>query len=179
MADDIQIEFATFTPARAEQITGVNGMQQRSLRHHGYLPQGKGGWTRFSLAETARLLIIESCRKSGIPPSTGSVVASTMLATDYLLAFAAEMKGAIDGAALVAPSSLPLRQPRDKQRRFLVVYGTAANDYLFTNDLRKLWHSKAEIGAFVVVDLKALATQLLHGAGGPIVMIKPAERGAA
>jgi hypothetical protein len=174
MADSIEIEFAMFTPAEAESITGVNGMQQRALRRHGYLPSGKG-WMRFSLKEAARLLIIESCRKSGIPPATGSLAASVPRATDFLLAFAAEMRGAIDGAALLPAHKLPLRLPRDQQRRFLAVHGTGETDYIFTGDLKKLWFSETEIGAFVVVDLKALAGKLVDGAGRPLVIIKERE----
>lgn len=173
-----QIERATFTASEAEKITGVSGTDQRNFRRSGYTPASKG-WTRFSLDETARLLIIESCRRSHVPPAAGSVVASTRRATDYLLAFASEFDGAIEGAALLPPGQVPLRMPRGELRRFLVVFGEGEGDYRFVTDLKKLYFSRDEIGAFIVVDLKALAGRLVDGAGRPLVTIKTRERGVA
>ena len=180
MSNNIETVFATFTPADADRITGVSGLQQRKLRQFGYLKSGGGGWTRFSLDEVARLVIIESCRKSGVPPATGSLIASIGRATEHLLSFAVEMKGAVSGTELLGSRKLPLSLPREKQRRFLVVYGIGEQDYIFTNDLRKLHYSKAEIGAAVLVDLKANASRLVDGASGPFVTIGiKSERGVA
>jgi hypothetical protein len=182
MADNIHIEQASFTPAEVERITGTSGDQQRSLRQHGYLPKGTGGWTRFTLSEVARLLIIEACRNAGVPPATGSLAASANRATNHLLSFAIEMKGAVSGAELLGSRKLlPWSLERDKQRRFLVVYGTSEGAHLFTNDLKKLVYSKDEIGAAILIDLKANASRLVDGAGGPLITIssKFSERGVA
>jgi hypothetical protein len=86
-----KIEQASFTASEAAVITGISSDQQRNLRRHRYLLKSKGGWTRFTLEEVARLLIIGQCSEGGIPPATSCVVASVRLAALQILGFAAEL----------------------------------------------------------------------------------------
>jgi hypothetical protein len=166
-----QIEQASFTASEAEIITGINSDQQRNLRRHRYLLKSKGGWTRFTLEEVARLLIIGQCSERGIPPATSSVVASVGLAAQQILGFAAELPGTIVGAERLRGAKSPLRIPDHRQRRFLVAVGRHADNHKLTNDLNRLFSAKSEIGTCVVVDLKALGALLHDRAGKPLICI--------
>ena len=70
-------EAVTFTPAEAEQITGVTGAVQRDWRRHGYLPSTKGH-ARFELHDLAELWLLKMFTDRGIGPQRAKVVSASL-----------------------------------------------------------------------------------------------------
>src|SRR5262245_24210580 len=161
------LKFETFTASAAEVATGADRDMQRNFRKWGYL-RSYSGWAQYSPQELARLLIMASCSKSGIPPATASVGASAPQAVDYLLAFAAEQPSAIDGLEFLAEQSAPFRL--EKAKRYLILFGNSSVDFIFSNDPA----NEGLSGAFVVIDLKALGLDLARNADRPLCRIIPA-----
>src|SRR5215212_6307283 len=92
----------TFTPAEAEAISSVDVVRQRDLRRHEYLPKAKGGWTRFSIEDAARLLVIGKLAERGVKPSTSAVIANAKSAAVLVKAFALNCPGAVDDPGKLA-----------------------------------------------------------------------------
>ncbi|MGJ8530444.1 hypothetical protein [Maritalea sp.] len=64
----LEITFTQFTPAQAENITGMSVSQQRNLRRHGYLKSTEGH-ARFDIFDLARLFVIQTLSDKGVGPS--------------------------------------------------------------------------------------------------------------
>lgn len=164
----IDFQQTTFTPAEAETITGVNVVQQRNLRRHGYLPKTSKGMTRFKIKEAAGLLVMGKLAERGIPPSTSTEVANSAAA--LIMLFAQDCSGAIHDPENRARGEKPIKYLRLTRRRFLVAYGKSENEFSFENDLTTFYAGKsdADLTAAIVLDLQRLAETLCARAGTPL-----------
>lgn len=169
-----RFEFSTFTSAEAARVSGVNGTQQRNLRRHGYLPEQGKGWTRYSIQDVARLIVVGKLSELGVTPAVSTKVAdkkwrrTAQSAATIICAFAANDRDAIledvpnkfdEDPIKTGPLGLP---------RFLVIRPGRECDFArqaptFTEDGE---------GALTVMDLQGLARLLVKRAEKPLVTVK-------
>lgn len=172
----IDFQKTTFTPAEAEAITGVNVVQQRNLRRHGYLPKTPKGMTRFKIDGAAGLLVTGKLAERGIPPSTSADIAKS--AGVLILLFAQNVSGAVhDPESRAIHEAAPLPYPPGMRRRFLIAYGKSKNKFSFENDLTAFYAGKsdADLTAAIVLDLQRLAETLCERAGRPLWHVVDAD----
>jgi hypothetical protein len=72
-ADAYLGELVYFTPAGAEQITGLSTAMQRDWRKRAYLPHGDGH-ARFTIIDLCRLFLLKRLSDRGIGPDKASAV---------------------------------------------------------------------------------------------------------
>jgi hypothetical protein len=164
----IDFQKTTFTPAEAEAITGVNVVQQRNLRRHGYLPKTPKGMTRFKIDGSAGLLVTGKLAERGIPPSTSTGIAKS--AGVLILLFAQDVSGAIADPENLAQGEKPIKYQTGMRKRFLIAYGKSKNEFIFENDLTAFYAGKgaADLTAAIVLDLQRLAETLCERPGRPL-----------
>jgi len=166
------VERATFTPAAAARITGVSAVLQRDWRRRGYLPSVPGH-ARFSTVQLAEIWVMGLLAERGIGPQQSKGMAFS--AAMRIAAFAHLSASAWDGAV-----------PPDRQRaefareglstphipRFLLWLpdGPAgfADTLTFFDEAK---YPQNNIGAVVVLDLRALGNLLVERAGKPLIKI--------
>jgi hypothetical protein len=170
----IDFQKTTFTPAEAEGLAGVNVVQQRNLRRHGYLPKTPKGMTRFKLDGAASLLVTGKMTERGIPPSTSTDIAKS--AGVLILLFAQDVPGAIADPENLARGEKPIKYPPGMRKRFLIAYGKSKNEFSFENDLTAFYGGKgADLTAAIVLDLQRLAETLCERAGRPLWHVVEAD----
>ncbi len=72
----MHLQFDLLTPGEVSEISGVSLDNQRNLRRAGYLPKMKGH-ARFTLLDTARLMVIGLLSERGIGPKVAVTFADT------------------------------------------------------------------------------------------------------
>jgi hypothetical protein len=68
----------TFSASEAEKLTGVATSMQRDWRRRGFLPSNEAGWTRFTLRDLSRLLLLNMFSKQGIGPTSSIIVVENL-----------------------------------------------------------------------------------------------------
>lgn len=177
-------EAVTFTPAEAEQITGVTGAVQRDWRRHGYLPSTKGH-ARFELHDLAELWLLKMFTDRGIGPQRAKVVSASL--AHRIAYLTAQEPEAWEGSLASVPgegwqeklSLLNPYRPSTPPRRWFVWLAddrTIACDHLD----RALGLSSGDAalhGPLIVFDLDALSSALMQRIGRPVLRIA-ADRNA-
>ena|SRR5262245_6584739 len=172
-------QFLTFTAAQSEQISEINGDQQRNLRRRGLLSGAAGGWNAYSIDDVARLVVVGFLSRRGMPPKIASKIAKKV--APMLVANALNLKGAIEGGDEDARNEL--RQtwtPPDGLKRFAIATGQFSTQVGFGNDLKKIFFASSELGgAVVAIDLKFCALKIVEGAKPlPLVKVLPKDEAA-
>jgi hypothetical protein len=164
---DIRFEQVTFASSEAEEITGISQTQQRNLRRAGYLKE-----TPYPPASLAKMLIMGKLDRLNIPPAFSSGIA------DH------KVTKAIDSAAVLVlihaqlnPSAIydpddrargekPIKvSPAAPAARFLIVSGDEMD---FEKSLSKIQGDENDSPAVIVLDLRAMGSELVRRAGQPL-----------
>jgi hypothetical protein len=167
----IKFNRATFTPSEAAAITGLDVMTQRNLRRHGYLPQAAKGWTRHSVDDVAKLLLMGVLDKLGLPPSGSSVIAEAH--HDKHKQSTAELIGAVacnNPCAICDPEGLAhqVKLLDLEIPRYLVV--REIEGFSFEGSLQSI-EKRSDSAAAIVVELPRLAELIVERAGKPLVTV--------
>lgn len=75
MVTSFALHLQTFASSDVERVTGHTQVMQRDWRRHGYLPSTGGRRARFSLEETASVLIMKRMADRGVGPSVSRPLA--------------------------------------------------------------------------------------------------------
>lgn len=73
----MELRIEPFTPSEVAEISGISLDNQRNFRRSGYLPKTSGQHARFTLHETARLLVIGLMAERGVGPKVSVTFADT------------------------------------------------------------------------------------------------------
>lgn len=185
-----------FTPRQAEQITGITMVRQRDLRRHGYLPQHEGH-ARFTAIDLAQMMVLSSMMQRGIAPSTAAGLAEISAVGIVQVALSSpDVWEGMDDAEWTYPGE---QMPEDKAQWLARVFSNfqaAAGDnrwrvtpgrflIIWANG-REFWspsvdHEIEEMeqddprlaGPITVLDLHALADQLVRRAQLPLARVVP------
>lgn len=166
-----KFELATFLPAEVAEITGVKPTLQRTWRHEGYLaPTKRDAWTRFTLEETAELLVQGQLYQRGIAPRISRIAAQAS-ATQILL-WAQQQPHATDDPKGLARGKRWVRR-RGRPERFLIQHGIGERDYSFSSDLNAFYvrNSNLNLSAAIVLDLARLGKHLVVSAARALAKV--------
>lgn len=170
----IKFIFSTFTPAEAETISGISGMQQRNLRRHGYLPEEGKGWTRYSIEELARLMVIAALSEVGVTPAVGSYVAdeqvgrTTKSAATIIWALACNNPDAILRNVVTQLDERPVKLSPSGLPRFLIVLPGKKIKF---ESVVPTFESGTDGHVATVIDLQGLANAIVQRARKPLVTV--------
>jgi hypothetical protein len=166
----MESQFLTFTAAQSEQISEVNGDQQRNLRRRGLLSGAASGWNAYSIEDVARLVVVGFLSRRGMPPKVSSEIATKV--APMLVANALNCKGAIEGGDEDARNKLRQNFAPDGVKRFAVATGPFSAQVGFGNDIKKIFFASLELDiAIIAIDLKLCALKILEGAK-PLPLVK-------
>ena len=164
----------TFTPSEAEAITGVSTTTQRDWRRNGYLPDGDGSWTRYSIEQIAFLFITGMLAKFGVKPSVSTTIAAAQSsrkksAVALVTIFAKNNPKALSNR-ISAGGELPIKPPPAwTPPRFLIAAGADAGDLCLADDTSKSFDGS--VPGAITIDLRSIADLIVKRAGKPLVRV--------
>jgi len=172
------MQFATFTAAEAEAITGVSAANQRNLRRHGYLLPHEGKWTRYSPEELCALMLLGQLSGIGVPPAAAAPTAWEHGAA--LVTFVLQKPGAVEGGK-PGPSRIwaydnsvgNFREAAAKllDGRFLIVSQAHQAFRVDSVDaiLNGATYLAEDLAALIVLDFNRLAEVIAERIGKPLL----------
>jgi hypothetical protein len=166
---DIRFEPVTFTSAETEAVTGISGEQQRNFRRADHLER-QVGHNMIIPIQLAKLLIMRKLDLLHVPPSASSKIAgltkASHSAAELILAFAQDFPDTVDDPQDRAEGEKPIKvSPGGIAARFLVVAGDRPR---FVKDLSGIQGDENDSPAVIVIDLRAMAAELVKRANKPL-----------
>ena len=174
---------STFSSAEAEIITGISAIRQRDLRRHGYLSGALGRKRkRYTIKELAQLAITGQLKELGLKPGASMSLSpgntkSNISATAIVTVLIKDDPTAVDATSRLNRKG-PLRLMRNQRfPKFLVIFRTnyrSPPNCRLADDLQHVFDGSTP-GA-IVVDLKAIARQIIDRSGKPMLRLTATEK---
>jgi hypothetical protein len=156
---------STFTASEAGSVSGLDRYNRKSFQRQGYIERPENrGWTRHSLEQIAKMLLM--CEVRRLPPHESAEIADSKArgrsVADWIVVHSQDVPGAIHDPEHLAVGKKPIKVA-GKADRFLLIYGASVE---LTDDITEALNAnKGNSPAGHFLDLDQLARLLVARAG--------------